>query len=195
MTPSEIAGIIGHELGHFGGQDIAYNLRFAPIYAHMGSVLQVASAVKGRIAIAFLPAQAVLGFFLQQFSYAERAIRRQREDEADAAGVLVASAPAFATALMKCAALAPLFQVVQNEVVALLGRGRMLPNVSLRFEAIARHYLTDTAASDIAQIAAPHRAPHPTDTHPPTLSRLQTIGVTLEEAAKNVMFPMDSLSR
>ena len=42
MDETELAAVIGHELAHFRDQDVAYTRRFAPVYAHMASVLRLA---------------------------------------------------------------------------------------------------------------------------------------------------------
>ena len=192
MTSQELAAVIGHELGHFRGQDVAYNLRFAPVYTHMTKALLETGRVKGIAGLPLLPAQAMLGFFLQQFSYAEREIGRQRESEADRAGVTVAGAPALASALMKVAVFTPFWLVEQREMLGLLAQGRLLTNASLRIEAITKLQLASMAESDIVRAAASHRVPHPTDTHPPTTARLLTIGVQPEDAAKDVAFPAEA---
>jgi len=45
--------------------------------------------------------------------------------------------------------------------------------------------------SDIVRAVAAHRVPHPTDTHPPTVERLLTLGVQPEDAAKNLALPAE----
>jgi Zn-dependent protease with chaperone function len=189
MDLTEMAAIIGHELGHFRGRDVVFSRKFAPIYAHMNRVCRFASSATGAAQLPFLPVHAILSFFLQQFSYAERAISRQRENEADAAGVSVAGADALATSLIKCAVLSPLLQRVQNEALALLRQGRMFTNLNVRFEELAGSLLAVTPRSEIAKAAAMHAVTHPTDTHPPIAIRLRAIGVSVDDAAVQVVPP------
>jgi Zn-dependent protease with chaperone function len=192
MTPLELIAVIGHELGHFRGDDIAYSLRFAPVYTHMVTMLHITGQLKGIATLPLKPAQAILGFFLQQFAYAERAIGRQRESEADRAGVAVAGAPALASALLKAATLVPLWQFELRELDALVRQNRLLTNASTRFEDLAKTQLAGLPIDQIIAIGAAHRMPHPTDTHPPTAERLLMIGVQLEAAAKDVTVPADA---
>lgn len=39
MTKDELAAVIGHELGHFRGEDTVYSMKFAPVYAGMARAI------------------------------------------------------------------------------------------------------------------------------------------------------------
>lgn len=48
LDDAEAAAVIGHELGHFTGEDTQYSLRFVPLYAGMqNSLEQMASSSQG----------------------------------------------------------------------------------------------------------------------------------------------------
>ena len=106
LTLEEIVAVLGHELGHFRGNDTIYSLRFVPLYAGMGSSIDSLSAA-GRSATLFhlmvLPASAVIGFMLGLFAKNERKASRIRELAADQASLEVAPLGAFGPALVKSA--------------------------------------------------------------------------------------------
>src|SRR5262249_41710129 len=93
LSYDELTAVIGHELGHFRGEDTDFSLKFYPIYAGTGQPLAAleSQSVNGARALALLPACAILSFFMEQFAHAERAIGRHRELEADQAGASVSS--------------------------------------------------------------------------------------------------------
>lgn len=48
LDDAEAAAVIGHELGHFTGEDTQYSLRFVPLYAGMqNSLEQMANSSQG----------------------------------------------------------------------------------------------------------------------------------------------------
>ena len=107
-----MTSVIGHELGHFSGEDTAYSRKFAPIYRGRGESIQVLS--EGEDANFFaqlpkLPAIAMLSLMYEVFAMNERKISREREFAADTGGVATSSKESLATALAKVAVYAPLF--------------------------------------------------------------------------------------
>jgi Zn-dependent protease with chaperone function len=77
LRTEEFIGIIGHELGHFKGEDTKFSQQFFPIYR--GTVNSIAalqhSGGQGSGVIALLPAIALFSYFLECFSVAERTYR------------------------------------------------------------------------------------------------------------------------
>lgn len=115
FTRDELCAVIGHELGHFRGDDTLYSLRFAPAYARLSDTLaNLASGEHGGGAgdLARLPALHALMFCWIQFASAERTVGRERELLADKAGVEAANARACATALTKFGIYASLWDEV-----------------------------------------------------------------------------------
>lgn len=182
LSKQEIAAVIGHELGHFKGEDTAFSLRFYPIYAGTGQALAaLGEGREGAQLLALLPAMAILNFFMDRFSIAENTIGRVRELEADKAGAAVASPQALGTALLKIGAVAPAWPDINQTMVHALNEGRMFANVSeyygkLANEAVKPEHLRAVGETVMA---------HPTDTHPTTLARIEAFGLKLENLVRD----------
>jgi Zn-dependent protease with chaperone function len=175
LSKSELAAVVGHELGHFTGDDTRYSLRFYPVYARTSRAIQALSEGTGDGAqgFALLPAIAILSFLLDRFETAERAIGRDRELAADRAGASVSSPRAVASSLVKIGAVAPLWQYVEQAMVRALNCGIAFHNVSTFF---ARHAMSSAGAADVAAVLEA-RAAHPTDSHPSTHDRIDALGL------------------
>ncbi|WDT80696.1 MAG: M48 family metallopeptidase [Candidatus Manganitrophus sp.] len=116
INEDEFAAIIGHELGHYHGQDTEYSLKFYPIYrGTLTSIAALQSAGNSNSKlIALLPAIAVLGYFFESFATAESRISRQRELAADQAGISLTSPKTLAAALVKVHAFSGLWETVDQ---------------------------------------------------------------------------------
>ncbi len=113
LTASELKAIIGHELGHFKGQDTQFSQRFYPIYAGAHrSLVGLAQSGGGARSVAILPAFYLLALFLESFATAEATISRERELAADAEAARAAGVDAAASALVKVHAYAPAWMAV-----------------------------------------------------------------------------------
>jgi Zn-dependent protease with chaperone function len=189
LTTGEFLAIVGHELGHFRGEDTKYSERFYPIYrgtAASIASLQVAGR-RGFRAAAVLPAIAVFSYFLESFSAAERRLGRDRELAADQAGASVTDARVMATALVKVHAYGGAWAELQKTAVAALTNGKPLVNVGEAFaDIVARR-----AASNPFEGIAETQLSHPTDSHPALSTRLESLSVSLEsvESAALVVAP------
>lgn len=180
LTMSEFAAVIGHELGHFRGEDTAYSLKFAPVYAGLATVLAGTRYEKGEKlhhGLAKLPARAMLSFMMDMFAANERAIGRQRELLADKAGAEAASPSALASALVKVGLYAELWDSVLDENVVRLNQGKATRNLSSLLECRARYDIDLENAKKMFAAVAKRSIPHPTDTHPPVGKRLKALGV------------------
>jgi|SRR5579864_1122004 len=185
LTTGEFLAIVGHELGHFRGEDTKYSERFYPIYrATAASIasLQVAGR-RGFRAAAVLPAIAVFSYFLESFSAAERRLGRDRELAADQAGASVTDARAMATALVKVHAYDGAWAELQEAAVTALMSGRPLGNLGEAFSAIVAR----RAASNPFERIAETRLSHPTDSHPTLSARLESLSVTLESVEPDAL--------
>lgn len=178
LSRDELAAVVGHELGHFRGEDTKFSLRFYPIYAGTTQALvALQTEGEGASTVALLPARAMLAFFVEEFAKAERTIGRERELEADKAGASVASPHAIATSLLKLGAFAPLWSRVQTEVVEALNQGKAHTNISEFFAATA----ASSAKLELIDEVANQATSHPTDTHPPTIQRVTALGLSLQD--------------
>jgi Zn-dependent protease with chaperone function len=185
LSRDELTAVIGHELGHFRGEDTKFSLRFYPIYAGTGQAL---AALEGRSedgvnTLALLPAFAILSFFMEQFAQAERTIGRSRELEADKAGASVASGRALATSLLKIGAFAPLWSSIRSAIVEALNQGKAYTNVSALYAEVAASSGKPELLDEVAATATTH----PTDTHPPTGARIQAMGLSVAELKQDAL--------
>ena len=178
LSRAELVSVVGHELGHFKGQDTAFSLRFYPIYAGTGQALEaLAARNQGAQALALLPAVAILSFFMERFAIAENTIGRQREFEADKVGASVGSPRALGTALLKIGATAPMWSQVKGAMIDNLAEGKMYTNVSEFFANATKGIVT---VEHLQEVGA-SKIDHPTDTHPSTAARIEAFGLTVAE--------------
>lgn len=179
LSRDELAAVVGHELGHFRGEDTKFSLRFYPIYAGTVQALAALESHKGQGAasLALLPGVAMLSMFLEEFAKAERTIGRRRELEADKAGASVASARAIATSLLKIGAFAPLWSSVRSAMIEALGQGKAYTNASSFYAEVA----VSSARPELVDEVARQATTHPTDTHPPTGERVEALGLSVSD--------------
>ena len=183
LTQPELGAVLGHELGHFKGNDTKFSRWFYPIYSGTGQALRGLHEVaqgEGAQGLALLPAVFVLSYFLDRFATAESRLGRQREIAADAVGAKVSNPRACASALMKVHAFAPLWTNLYGEMREMLQEKKQFINASSYWASkialgLQRqpHFITeiDTSTTD---------AGHPTDTHPPLGVRLNALQVPAE---------------
>lgn len=186
LDDRELAGIIGHELGHFKGLDTQYSQNFFPIYRGTISSLtslQESGGENPLMKIALLPAIAVLSHFLEQFSVAESAISRSRELEADRQGVLVTNEMTFASALAKVHAFAGVWDQVRHAAVNVLQEGKCFTNASKVYSETVASVATPKAFHNIADT----NLTHPTDSHPQLGIRLAALKIQPKDAFQKAL--------
>lgn len=181
LTVEELSFLLGHELGHFRGEDAEYSLKFLPLYR--GTCASVASlrrrGVRTFRGLFLLPALAVLDYFLESLSTAERRMSRRRERAADQAGSAVVDAKTAGAALVKVHAFAGVWKGVEQAAAGLLRERRMLVNAAKTYADAVRE---DDAARAL-QGLGDRRLDHPTDSLPPLSERLETLGLTIDDVA------------
>ena len=178
LARKELTAILGHELGHFKGEDTTYSMKFLPIYRSATSTLQALwnATTNGYARLTLQPAMAVLSFFIDSFALAEREISRMRELEADRIAVEVADAQAFACGLVKAHMYSDPIGRIFTSVPGHVRAGDFVTNLIA-----IEHELCGKAAEVLTpeQIAGA-RIPHPLDTHPALEKRLEAVGVKME---------------
>ena len=180
LSLQEFTAVLGHELGHFRGQDTAYSLKFAPVYAGIGSTIYAMSDGEETSAhFMAMPVVAILKLMYSIFSRKEAAISRQRELEADQAAMQVSSASALGTALIKVAMFGQLWEVIQQSNIDRLNQGLVTRNLSMAFANTVQYDIDhDQVGIGISELLEVE-IPHPTDTHPTIRARL--LALTGEE--------------
>lgn len=177
LTVAELDAVIGHELGHFIGQDAAYSKRFMPAYVTLHkAMVGVASA-----GVFAKPALYMLELCMMQFAKAERAIGRKRELAADEAGSRVSSSKALITALFKVGLYSGIWQGVRRANIQSLESGKVYDNLSTFFALASKDAFTNANIEEEKSILAGTKTAHPIDTHPSTGQRMQALGVELAE--------------
>lgn len=177
LSRRELQAVIGHELGHYRGQDTEFSRKFYPIYRGTWDALVGLEAGGGEGAgrLALLPATAILAFFFEAFTVAEHEISRERELEADRVGGRIGGASAAASALVKVHAFTGYWDVIRREMARALADGKAYTNVSAFFSRLVADNVRPEALVGLGE----QRLAHPTDTHPPLGVRLQSLGVSL----------------
>lgn len=195
LSQDELTGVIGHELGHFRGDDTHYSMRFSPVYSGLGhAVDKMGSQTEGdRHGIAALPAHAVLSYMLETFHKNVSAISRSREFEADKAGAEVANTRAMATSLLKISLYARSWNHIQEQIVARMRQRRFTRNMSLLFSGIVKYDIDNEKLPTIVQAIGEESASHPTDSHPPTSLRIENLGLNISDiSTEELMSPANS---
>ncbi|HWI61800.1 MAG TPA: M48 family metalloprotease [Symbiobacteriaceae bacterium] len=185
LTVRELGAIIGHELGHFRGEDTRFSQRFYPIYHGATEALRGLAENMNHFAktVALWPAAALLALFLESFAEAESHLSRQRELVADQAGAEAAGVAAIAGALVKIHAFSDQWQVVWERMRQALGQREPLPNASLAFSACTQEADGEKLLEGLDQ----QRVAHPTDSHPPLGARLEALGLSLRDVADQAL--------
>lgn len=182
----ELRSVIGHELGHFKGNDTKFSQKFFPIYRGTSdSIAHLQAVGTGSGIFALLPAIAIFSYFLESFSVAENRISRERELAADLEGAKATDKRSIASALVKIHAFSSVWNVVQQTAVSLMRDGKVLINASTALSEAIRECSKPSALIGVAE----NHLSHPTDSHPSLKVRLESLNVSLvdiEEEALNV---------
>ena len=180
MSIDELRAIVGHELGHYLGEDTAYSQRFGPIYRSASEAfLSVAAAAGGFSGLVLRPSLEILGALISRFSTVERAVSRTRELEADLVGANVSSGEDVATSLIKMHAYAGTWLDVLNHTAESAQPTGGAVAIGSRFADRVRFGATARALETLEN-AAPT---HPLDSHPPLADRLDHLGIKFDAVA------------
>jgi Zn-dependent protease with chaperone function len=193
FTTDELASVIGHELGHFRGEDTEYSLRFAPIYSRLSMALvQISSSTSGAAQLAMLPAVATLRFVLETFAGLERTVGRERELLADKAGAEAASATALAHALVKLALYSDSWNALTRKHIEMLSEGRQFTDLAQVFRSVCDSNYGELDWGSRQESLSKYIQPHPIDTHPPLSQRLESLGVPASSIAAYASQPAET---
>lgn len=195
LSRDEFSSVVGHELGHFRGQDTAYSMRFAPVYAGLGKALGAIATDEddGASGLAKLPAIALLSYMYEIFATNEAKISRDREHKADEAGAEAGSSLALSTALIKVSLYSSLWDHARRQNIERLNQGKIANNLSVVFQDTAKYDVEHEDIEEIMKSTLEQSISHPTDSHPPVSKRLKELGVRAEEITKDMLLvPKDA---
>ncbi len=181
LSEEEFTAVVAHELGHFKGEDLAYSMKFSPIYRGLSDTLASFSKAEGIGAVALLPAATILSAMLEIFARNERAISRIREHAADAVAVEMTSPKALGLGLAKFALFSGLWSDLRLKNADRLSSGKVTKNLSIAFEDSARYDIEHAKLQDVVEDIVTANITHPTDTHPSIGDRFSEIGFSTEE--------------
>jgi Zn-dependent protease with chaperone function/tellurite resistance protein len=193
FSREEFAAVIGHELGHFRGEDTVYSMKFAPVYAGLSQALIDLDGGGDASEFSTIPAYAMLEYMMGVFSKNERFISRERELRADEAGVDVSSPFSLATALAKFTLYSGLWGDVRKDNYNRLVEGKITGNLSRVFEDSAKYDVEKNSIEEIIEHIVNISISHPTDTHPTLNERLKSLGIESNKIKKEALFvPKDN---
>ncbi|TNH44891.1 M48 family metallopeptidase [Photorhabdus luminescens] len=178
LSREESAAVIGHELGHFTGEDTTYSLHFSPIYAGMNRSIDVMiSNIKDKedyySRLVMSPSIYLGIFFIQQFDFAVNHWSRIREYAADAVGARLSSAQAISSALLRISAVSE----AVSQQLSVLFAGKLKADELLP---VIIDNLRENGIPDANQFLE-NELTHPTDTHPTTKSRIEALKQPIEQ--------------
>lgn len=162
LAPDEVMAIIGHELGHFRGDDTRITREFYPMHFKANATLQ-AMASSGWVGWTSVHA---LLFFHWSFSSTEQAMSRERELLADRAAADLTSPGVMGRALVKV----QVFSEAFNRTLT----GRAENPFAVPLAALVRDELVPRA--EFWTQLFEQKAVHPLDSHPPLRVRLEALG-------------------
>lgn len=170
LSGDEILAIIGHELGHFIGQDTRLTREFYPLRLKFRGTL----AALARSGWMGWPGFQFLNFFGLCFAETERATSRQRELLADQKAAALTTPAIAAQALIKFQVAVEAFTRNLSETIK--GKGGNFMDIPL--QTIVRDNLAADAAfwSQLFE----KKLPHPLDTHPSLKTRLDALQQTID---------------
>lgn len=167
LSLEEITAIIGHELGHFKGEDTLFTQEMTPMLIKFDTMMH---HLLGSIAVSF-PAYHILGVFRHAFETIIAEFRREREFLADICGGTVAGKPAMASALSR--------YVYHSEIYELALHVHLRKKIPLE-ESLASAEVDLAKDTSFWTQVSEQKTPHPFDSHPPLALRIEKLGEKLE---------------
>ena len=170
----EVLSVIGHELGHFVGEDTRTTREFYPLTLKTNATMFIL-ARSGWVGWSGLFS---LSFFSSCFGAVVQAVSRHREFEADRVAAALTTPATAGRALLKIHVL--------NEAFRLGVGGTGAQRLQAPFDTPMAGYIREHLAwkTDFWTRLFEQRAPHPLDSHPPLRERLDALGcsVSTDEA-------------
>ncbi len=168
LRRDESSAVLAHEMAHFAGGDTAFSQRLAPLLNRFQ--LYLALLRENPLTV---PVGHLMMFYRATFELALAKHSRTREHAADAKAAEVVSAEGVGRALVRIGAYASFRTRVENE---LFGQATEHAEVAIGAR-LARGFVAYAASAEGAAHLSEAAQPHPFDTHPPLLERLEALAL------------------
>lgn len=167
MSSDDVSAIIGHEMGHFKGEDTVMTRELSPRITKSENTLTHLREA----GIVGMPALYAMLAFRNLFEKTISTFKRERELAADTYGVSVTNREVSALALVR--------YCYQSEAYDAAMREHMIHGTNM--DEVLPRFQDEFRVNDAFWKAlATHGLPHPFDTHPPMTLRLEKFGYTVE---------------
>jgi Zn-dependent protease with chaperone function len=182
LPEEEVIAIIGHELGHFIGEDTRLTREFFPLHLKTNGTLQALNGAKqlGWSTFHFL------NFFAWSFGETQRTVSRRRELLADSKAAAVTSSRTAANALVRFHVLIEAFN---QGLVEAVKKGGQSP-LDIPLHTVVRQKLP--AGVPFWNELFEKKLPHPLDSHPALQVRLEALGQTIDAKAAEALAIQDN---
>jgi Zn-dependent protease with chaperone function len=182
LDDAELDALIGHELGHFRGEDLYFTERFVPAVLGLQRSIESVTAPGHRLlALSRLPAILGITGMLWVLLRVAGPIRQQREFEADRAAIEVSNGAALIAAVTKIAVLGVSWPSFARGYGILAHKGIGRRNLARDYLLIVRQVLTNADRERLAQELLKARVAHPFDSHPTLAQRAAVLKVNAQE--------------
>lgn len=188
LTIKEVEGIIGHELGHFEGDDTLYAIKFAPIYRRLNQqFLELEKFFEKKentkslfIKLAVYP----IILLFNEFTRKEEKISKAQELKADNFGAKTSGGSlTFIKALSKIYIYGMIWSETEDDFREMV-KGKnfnSIKNLSLKFMENAKILLDKKKLLKYLEGIQYYEQLHPSDTHPNLEQRMKNLNINLNE--------------
>ena len=185
-----MSAVIGHELGHFKGEDTVYSIRFYPAYIKLyNAINNVQQNNSDSQSIFSAIAVAPLSFVLNEFSTTERTIGRIRELEADKAGSSVNGSLPLISSLLKVSEYGAIWSDLRRYNIDTLNEGKIYNNLTAFYTDFSDNIFENLNFEASSEILLASTISHPTDTHPTIIERMHSLKVDRDKLNKELIKP------
>lgn len=178
LSADEMAAIIGHEMGHFSGEDTLTTRHLSPrLVKSAGTLDHLYQAW-----VVGWPAYYAMLAFHNLFAAVIAKYQRDREFAADTSGAYATSPRTAALALVRYCFESEIFDIALDEHMA----------KSVDFDsALAQHRNELLTNVEFWEALMNHGLPHPFDSHPPVKLRVEKLGYSVFDLRDDVTTPIE----